>query len=747
MASSSRTAEELLFLREKASKYALYGVLIATGAVVIATFLVGYVMLAEISVNSVMAAQTNNVALWALDSMPFIFALWGQYASSKMAREASTLVEQKTHNLREALSQANFSSKAKSDFFAKMSHELRTPINGVIGMADLLLKTRLDKDQQRYADVIKTSASGLLTLINDLLDFSKIEAGRLELEEIEFNLRECIEGSVVLLAQQAAQKGVALRTVTEPSVPRRLIGDPGRLRQIVINLVSNAIKFTESGDVLLSVKMTAASTANKAHITVEVRDSGIGMSKDVLVKLFQPYKQADSSTSRKYGGTGLGLTITKELVEAMGSTINVRSELTQGSTFWFTVELRVPPAEPGPSLAKVELKGLRVLVADANIPTRVSLVDQLKALGMDVKSVSDGIAALQMILVGANSGYKFDLVMTDMFLPYMNGEELGREVKSRPETRDIVFAIMTAAGERGDAQRLNQIGFAGYFGKPIPPEDLRDLLISIMATRNVPESHRQRLGLITKYTLAETRDQQPRLLLAEDSVINREILIHGLAGLGVIIDIVVNGREALAAVQQTPYDLVLLDLQMPEMNGMEALAAIRALRNERAQVPVIILTAGASDADKVRCQTLGANDFLIKPVDPALLEQTVSRWLAGSAVNRLSRSAPSPEQKSERDPELIRIFLEEATQRLTSLRLGLAQADTVRVAREAHSLQSASKYFHADNLHNTAAELERMAANGTLKGAEPLFHRLEDAYAMLRLTLERAPNAGRQLSD
>lgn len=305
-------------MRERASKYAVYGVYIASVSVVIATLLVSYVMQGTISLEGIIIAQTSNIALWTVDCMPFLFAMWGQYASYRMASDADDYVKTKTQSLRDALTHADFTSKAKSDFFAKMSHELRTPINGIIGMSDLVLQTNLSGEQRRHVDIIKSSASGLLSLINDLLDFSKIEAGKLELEEVEFDLRECIEKSATLLAQQAQVKGLTLTNLIQNDVPSRLTGDPGRLRQIIINLLSNAIKFTHTGEVVLSVKKLQEETDHRVRLHVEVADTGVGIPAKAQARVFQPYNQADASTSHRYGGTGLGLTISKELVEAMG---------------------------------------------------------------------------------------------------------------------------------------------------------------------------------------------------------------------------------------------------------------------------------------------------------------------------------------------------------------------------------------------------------------------------------------------
>ncbi|MCR4302154.1 MAG: response regulator [Sulfuricaulis sp.] len=730
--------EDLLILRESASKYAVYGVYIASVSVVIATLLVSYVMVDAISIEGIILAQTTNIALWTVDAMPFIFAMWGQYASYRMAREASDFVQTKTQSLREALTKADFTSKAKSDFFAKMSHELRTPINGIIGMSDLVLETKLAMEQRRHIDIIKSSASGLLTLINDLLDFSKIEAGKLELEEIEFDLRDCIEKSATLLSQQAHAKGLALTNLIQNDVPSRLLGDPGRLRQIIINLLGNAIKFTHTGEVVLSVKKLPDETKGRVRLHVEVADTGIGLSAKDQTKLFQPYNQADASTSRRYGGTGLGLTISKELAEAMGGQIGAKSQEGKGSVFWFTADFRQPAAlSTAPVPAQVDLKGLRVLVADGNIPTRIGLLDQLKALGLEVQSIGNGNAALQMVRSAAGSKFRFDLVLVDMFLPNLSGEELGREIKSQPETRDTVLVILTSAGVRGDAQRLNQAGFAGYFGKPIHPEDLQDMLKTVMLTRNMDEQERQRAGLVTKYTLSGMRKKLARLLLVEDSEVNQEIMLKMLSKLGYSADIAENGRAAIEAATHEDYGLILMDLHLPDISGIEAIEAIRAQPSARANTAIAVLTAGASDEEIARCRALKVNDFLAKPLDSNILADTLKQYRITSTS--VAKDAPFSDTSKSTVPEsrLVEIFIKEATQRLDSLREALASNNAQRAAREAHTLKSSSAYFHADAMRDAAARLEEMADSGQLGKAKPELEKLEAAYTRLHTSLTK----------
>lgn len=722
-------AKELAFLRAKASKYAFWGTLIASSAVVIATLLVSYFVTGAITLDGIMDGQQTNIALWALDCMPFIFATWGQYASIKMANEASHFVADKTKTLQQALDELKVTAQGKSEFFSKMSHELRAPLNGVVGMVDMLLDTKLDGEQRRYVGVIKSSAGGLLNLINDILDLSKIEAGKLALEKIEFDFRECIEGCVALLLPQARMKALALETHIAPELPVRLVGDPGRLRQIVINLVNNALKFTERGRITLRASFSG-SDGDDARVRIEITDTGIGMSATTLKRLFQPYSQGDSSTARKYGGTGLGLAISKELVESMSGEIGVSSNEHEGSTFWFTVRLQQAQSAPAVDTRRAELKGLRLLLADGNEATRNPLAQQLRHLGINVEEVADGIAALQMILVASNSGYRFDLVLTDMFLPCMSGEELGREIKSRVDTKDIVLLMMTAVGQRGDAQHLNELGFAAYLPKPPPAEDFARVLSAAVATRTMSEEQRRSRGLITRHSVRTERPRPLRVLLADDSELNREIIGKMLKTLGHRYDAVNDGEQAVLAASTRTYDIVLMDLQMPVMDGFDAIRAMRALPAPYARVPIVAITAGVTHSDTQRCLNNGATAVCLKPTRTDDLVAILAR-----ALGRESDPKKTPAVAMHHNPEVVKIFLTEATQRLASLNEGVRRHDLRRVVRDAHTLKGASAHFNAEALRHAAAELETLASNGKFDAAGAAMKSLEEAFTTLQFRL------------
>jgi CheY-like chemotaxis protein len=419
----------------------------------------------------------------------------------------------------------------------------------------------------------------------------------------------------------------------------------------------------------------------------------------------------------------------------------VKSQEGKGSVFWFTADFRKPAAlSVAPAPAQIDLKGLRVLVADGNIPTRVALVDQLNALGLEVQSIGNGNAALQMVRSAAGSDFSFDLVLVDMFLPNLSGEELGHEIKSQPETRDTVMVIMTSAGVRGDAQRLNQAGFAGYFGKPIQPDDLQDMLKTVMATRGMDEQERQRAGLVTKYTLSGIRKKFSRLLLVEDSDVNQEIMLKMLSKLGYSADIAENGRAAVEAATHEDYGLILMDLHLPDISGIEAIEAIRAQAGARANTAIAVLTAGASDEEIARCRALKVDVFLTKPLDSKILADTLKHYqVTLTSVAREAPSSGTPKNPAP-DSKLVEIFIKEATQRLGSLRKALEANDAQLAAREAHTLKSSSAYFHADAMHDAASRLEEMADSGQLDKAKPQLEKLEAAYARLHATLIKDKN-------
>lgn len=721
-------------LRSQASRYAIYGTCIALVSVVLATLLVAQYVYGEISIANIITAQLQNVALWTMDAMPFVFALWGQYASFRMARTASTIVKDSTLTLREALTTANSVSRAKSDFFAKMSHELRTPINAIIGMSELLHEAPLEAPHARHAGIINAAAKNLLTLINDVLDYSKIEAGWLQLDMIEFDLEDCINNAVGLLAPQAQAKGLALDVELEPALPRKLNGDPGRLRQILINLLGNAIKYTSAGRVALRVACVDTRGAT-ARLAIEIEDTGVGIAPEAQAVLFEPYRRiaeagADRSASATTG-TGLGLAITRELVSAMNGDIGVRSEIGKGSVFRCTVTLSVSGE---PALARlagdVDLTGVKLLLADDNEVTRSILAAQLRALGLVVHEAGDGLRALEMIVSSARSKRPFEILITDMFLPSLDGEELGRRLQSRPATSGVVLAMMTAAGARGDAERLRHCGFTGYISRPVAESDLKSFLCHMLATVRLTPTQREHVGVITRYTLGETTPRNRRVLVVEDSDVNREITVSQLARLGLKSDVAATGAAAVEAARLKPYGALLMDLRLPDSSGARVIGAIRRLSGDRGRVPILVLTAGVTEVETQQCRTLGVKDVLLKPIETEALGRALEPYVGPPTAAAPTVPSAAP------DRTLIEIFLREAAQRMAAIKSAPKDAGGAEiVARHAHTLRGNCGHLGEDAMGAIAARVEQLARDGG-PGMDAAISSLDKAYMALKARLE-----------
>ncbi|MBX3333480.1 MAG: response regulator [Nitrospira sp.] len=557
----------------------------------------------------------------------FIRDITGRKEAERALQGYAEQLESINQQLDTALTEAKAATEAKSSFLATMSHEIRTPMNGVIGMTNILLDTPLTDEQRDYAETIQTCGDHLMTILNDILDFSKIEAGKLNLEVIAFDLRLVIDESLDLVAERASSKNLNVACLFHADVPRDLLGDPGRVRQVVMNLISNAIKFTDSGDVIVEVTADSRSSA-EATIRVAVTDTGIGISDEARERLFQSFSQADGSTTRKYGGTGLGLAICKRLVEMMGGTIGVTSRIGQGSCFWFTVNLRRQAAgEQGINPATVVLAGLRVLIVDEKVINQRSLEQMTKKWGMQPTCVRSGSEALDR-LNQHSENLPFDLVLLDLDMSSTDGVELARAITRRAEAARPRLVFLTSLGRRGDAKVAKEAGVAAYLTKPIRDRQLHDCLVAVMTqgqTRSPVHPQQAAVPLITRHSLAETEAKVDlRILLAEDNVVNQKVAVRLFQRLGYRVDVVGNGREVVEALSRKQYDVVFMDCQMPEMDGFEATHVIRG-RERSARVSIVAMTANAMQGDRERCLAAGMDDYLSKPISVEALAGALER--------------------------------------------------------------------------------------------------------------------------
>jgi two-component system, sensor histidine kinase and response regulator len=701
-----------------------------------------------------------------------------QAAHVELCRSAEHLRDS-NRRLDQALQDAQAAARVKTSFLATVSHELRTPMNGVIGMTELLMDTELSEEQRSYIETIRQCGEALLSLINDILEYGKLDAGKLELECIDFNLRTLVEDVLGQFAERAQTKGLEITGLVHAAVPTGLRGDPGRLRQILTNFVSNAIKFTREGDVTVQAFLEK-DLSDAVVIRFEVTDTGIGIPPEVQARLFQPFTQADSSTSRQYGGTGLGLAISKQLTEQMGGHVGITSRPGLGSTFWCTAHFVKQSTSSLAIMPSAELSGRRVLIVDDNESNRIILHHLVAGWGMVDDQAEDADSAIRLIEQRAGDGVSYDVAIVDMLMPGKDGLQFAKEMKAHPVGSLVRLVILTSLIQRGHAELARQAGFVAYLTKPIRHDQLSNCLRTVLGLAQPasdaaqPRTITPAPMLITQHTMAEI-ESAPRILVVEDNLINQKLTVRMLEKLGYPSDVVGNGQEALEAIARRSYAIVLMDCQMPVIDGFEATRLIREREQAREpsiphstlnihhlqHIPIVALTANAMSGDRERCLATGMDDYLTKPVRKGDLKAVLDRWVPlsiqvqdtqaeGPEGNRFSAEPATPPVifdaatmlrniGGDRDllEQLAELFLQRYPVMMDTIRAALADRDHEAVEQAAHALKGTAGNLCASEVMLSAGQLEAIGRLGTLVEGPMIYTQLERAVLRLVQLLER----------